>query len=87
LLNGVNHFYEILKSIYFLCALKLLSGIYERKRPLGRARGRCEDHIRMDLRKIGREGVDCMYLAKDRDQCWAVVNMVMNIGFNKRRGI
>jgi hypothetical protein len=30
----------------------------EGKRPLGRPRRKCEDDIRMDLRKIGLEGVD-----------------------------
>jgi hypothetical protein len=33
----------------------------------------------MDLRKIGWEGMDWSQLAKDRDQCWAVVKMVKNL--------
>jgi hypothetical protein len=37
---------------------KVLVGKPERKRPLGRPRRRWEDGIRMDLREIGREGVD-----------------------------
>jgi hypothetical protein len=45
---------------------KLLVGKPEGKRPLGRPRRRWED-IRMDLRKIGWEGVDWMHLAQDRD--------------------
>jgi hypothetical protein len=27
-----------------------------------------EDNVRMDLRELGREGVDWMHLAEDRDQ-------------------
>jgi hypothetical protein len=33
----------------------------------------------MELREIGREGVDWIHLAQDRDKCWALVNMVMNL--------
>jgi len=33
----------------------------------------------MDLREIGCESVDWMHLTQDRDQWWAVVNMVMNL--------
>jgi hypothetical protein len=31
-----------------------------------------------DLRETEWEGVDWIHLAQDRDQWWAVVNMVMN---------
>jgi len=27
-----------------------------------------EDNVRMDLRELGREGMDWMHLAEDRDQ-------------------
>jgi hypothetical protein len=57
---------------------KVLVGKPERKRPLGRPRRRWEDGIRMDLREIGREGVDWIRLAQDRDWRQAVVNAVMN---------
>jgi hypothetical protein len=33
-----------------------------------RPRGRWKDNIRMDLRERGREGVDWMHLAQNRDQ-------------------
>jgi len=33
----------------------------------------------MDLREIGGEVVDYMYLARDRHQWQAVMNMVMNL--------
>jgi hypothetical protein len=33
----------------------------------------------MDLRKIGREGVDWINLAQDRYQWWLLVNTVMKL--------
>jgi hypothetical protein len=35
----------------------------------------------MDLGEVGREGMDWMHLAQDRDKWWAVVNTVMNLRF------
>jgi hypothetical protein len=58
---------------------KFLVGKAEGKRPLGRPRRRWEDRIKMDLGENGREGVDWMYLAEDRDRWWAVVWTVMNL--------
>jgi hypothetical protein len=58
---------------------KVLMGKPEREGPLGRPRRRWEDGIRMDLREIGWESVDWIQLAQNRDQCQAVVNMVMNL--------
>jgi hypothetical protein len=46
---------------------KILFGIPEGKRPLGRSRNRCEENIRMDLGKIGREDVYWMHLVQDTD--------------------
>jgi hypothetical protein len=37
------------------------------------------DNIKMDLREIGRDVVDWIELAQDRDQWRAVVNTVMNL--------
>jgi hypothetical protein len=51
----------------------------EGKRSFGRPRRRWEDNIRMDLREMGWDGVDYMYLAQDRDQWRALLNTVMNI--------
>jgi hypothetical protein len=56
-----------------------LVGNPERKRQLGRPRCRWEDNIRMDLKKIGWEGVDWMHLAQDWDQWRAVMNTVTNL--------
>jgi len=39
--------------------------------------------MRMDL----WESVDWIHLAQDRDQWWALVNMIMNLCFCKRWGI
>jgi hypothetical protein len=50
----------------------------DRKRPLRPPRHRWEDNITMDRWEIGWEGVDWMQLAQDRDQWWALVNMVIN---------
>jgi hypothetical protein len=35
--------------------------------------------MRMALREIGWEGVDWIHLAQERDQWWALVNMVTNL--------
>jgi hypothetical protein len=51
----------------------------ERKRPLVRPRHRWVDNIKMDLREIGWDGMDCIDLAPDRDQWRALVNTVMNV--------
>jgi hypothetical protein len=45
-----------------------LEGKPEGKRPLGRPMRRWEDNIRMDLREVYWEGVDCMLLTQDRDR-------------------
>jgi hypothetical protein len=58
---------------------KILIGKPERKRPVRRSRRIWEDNIRMDLRKIGWEGVDWMHLAQDGEQWRALVNTVMDL--------
>jgi hypothetical protein len=58
---------------------KVLVGKPEGKSPIGRARRRWEDGIRMDLREIGWGSVDWIQLAQDRDRWWALVNTVMNL--------
>jgi hypothetical protein len=39
----------------------------EKKRPRGRPRRRWVDNIKMDLREVGLDGMDWIYLAQDRD--------------------
>jgi hypothetical protein len=40
---------------------------------------RCEDDLEMNLREIGWEDVEWMNLTQDRDQWWALVNVVVNL--------
>jgi hypothetical protein len=49
------------------------------KTPLGRPRRRWEGNIRMDLREIRCEDVECMHLFEVRDNYWALVNTVMKL--------
>jgi hypothetical protein len=65
---------ELMRSSY-----NIFVGKREGKRPLGRHRHEWEDNVGMDLSEIGWEGVDCMHPAQDRDQWWALVNMVVNL--------
>jgi hypothetical protein len=44
---------------------RVLVGKPEGQRPLGKPRCRREDGIRMDLRKMGWRGMDCIQLAQD----------------------
>jgi hypothetical protein len=46
------------------------------KGPLGRPRRRCLDNIKIDLRQIEWDGVDCMDMAQGRNQWRALVNTV-----------
>jgi hypothetical protein len=57
---------------------RVLMGKPEGKRPFGRPRQRKED-IKMDIKEVGWEGMDCIDLVQDRDMCWALVNAVMNL--------
>jgi hypothetical protein len=60
-------------------AYRLLVGMPEGKRPLGRPRRRLVDNIKMALRKMGWGGMDWIDLAQNRDQWRALVNTVMNL--------
>jgi hypothetical protein len=60
-------------------ACRILVGKPEGKRPLGRPRSRWVDNTKMDLREIGRDGVDWMDMAQDRDQWRALVNTELNL--------
>jgi hypothetical protein len=60
-------------------AYRILVGKPEEKRPLGRRRLRGVDNIKMDLGVIGLGDVDWIHLAQDRDQWWALVNIVMKL--------
>jgi hypothetical protein len=49
------------------------------KRPLGRARRRWVDNIRVDLREVGWGDVDWIGLSKDTNRWRAYVNSVLNL--------
>jgi hypothetical protein len=49
-------------------AYNIFVGNPEENRPLGRPRRRRETNVRMELKIIGREGMDWVHLAQDRDQ-------------------
>jgi hypothetical protein len=57
---------------------RVLVGKPKGKRPLGRARHRWEDGIKMDLREIGWGYVEWIHLEQGRDWWWALVNAVMD---------
>jgi hypothetical protein len=58
---------------------RILVGKPEGKRPLRKRRRRWEDNIKMDLREMGRGGMNWTDLAQDRNQWNAIVNTVMNL--------
>jgi hypothetical protein len=60
-------------------ACRLLVGMPEGKRRLGRPRCRWVYNIKMGLSEIGWGGVDWIGLAKDRDRWRTHVIMVMNL--------
>jgi hypothetical protein len=59
-------------------AYRLLVGMPEGKRPLGRPRRRWVDNIRMDLREVGWGDVDCIGVAQDGNRWRALANSVLN---------
>jgi hypothetical protein len=58
---------------------RVLVGMPESKRPLGRPRRRWEDNIKLDLTEIGIDEANWIQLAQDRVQWRAFVNTVMNL--------
>jgi hypothetical protein len=57
---------------------RILVGKPEGKRPLGRSRRKWQDNIKVDLREIGRGGMDWIDLTQDWDQRKALLNRVMS---------
>jgi hypothetical protein len=55
-------------SMEILHSLLLSFGLVGCKRLFGRLRIKGEDKMRMHLREIGKEGVNWIYLAQDRDR-------------------
>jgi hypothetical protein len=60
-------------------ACRILVGIPEGMRPLGRPRRRWEDNIKMDLQEVGWGCMYWIYMSQDRDRWRAVVSAVMNL--------
>jgi hypothetical protein len=60
-------------------AYRILVGMSEGNRPLGRPRLRWEKNIKVDLGEIGWGGMNWIDLAQGRDQWRALVNMVINL--------
>jgi hypothetical protein len=58
---------------------RILVGNPTRKTPLRRRRHGWEEYITMDLRDIGRGGVDWIDVAQDRVQWQALMNTEMNL--------
>jgi hypothetical protein len=60
-------------------AYKILVGKREGKRPAGISERRWKDNIKMNLRQIGCEDGDWIYLAQNRDQWRDLVKTVANL--------
>jgi hypothetical protein len=58
---------------------RVLVGITERKRPLGRIRRRLEDNKKMNFQEVGVGGGEWMKLALDMDRWRALVSVVKNL--------
>ena len=58
---------------------RVLVGIREGKRPLGRSRRRWEDNITIYLQVVGCGFMDWIELAQDKDRWRALVNAVMKL--------
>jgi hypothetical protein len=54
-------------------------GMPEGTRPLGRQRRRWINNSKMDRREIGRDGMDWIDVAQDRDQWRALVNTALRL--------
>jgi hypothetical protein len=67
-------------------AYRILVGKPEGKRPLGRPRCRWVDNIKMDLRKIGWDGMYWIDMVQDRDQWRALVNTALNLRVPQNAG-
>jgi hypothetical protein len=59
-------------------AYRILVGMQEGKRPLGRPRRMWVGNIKMDLRETGWDVIDWIDLVQDRDQWRGLVKTVMN---------
>ena len=58
---------------------RVFMGKSGRKRPVGRARRRWEDNIKMDFQEVRCGGTDWVEMFQDKDTCRALVTAVMNL--------
>jgi hypothetical protein len=58
---------------------RILVGKSEGTRPLVEPRHKWEDNIKMYVKEIDWDGMDWINMVQDRDKCWHVVNMVVNL--------
>jgi hypothetical protein len=65
---------------------RILVGETEGKKRFKRPSYRWEDNIRMDPTEIGREGVDWIHLAQNRDQWRVLVNTVNELSGSIKGG-
>jgi hypothetical protein len=66
---------------------RVLVGRPEGKRPLGRPRRKWDDDIKLDLREIGIEGANWIWLAQDGVRSRTFVSTVMNLRFAYRKQV
>jgi hypothetical protein len=59
--------------------IQIFVGKPEGKKPPGRPGRRWQDNIEMDLKNIGWDGADWIYLARDMDRCQGPVNTVLKL--------
>jgi len=59
---------------------RVLLGIPEGRRPLGRPRRRWVDNIRIDLQEVRCGYMDWIGLVQDKDRWRTLVSAVMNLG-------
>jgi hypothetical protein len=57
----------------------VLVGKPEGKRPLGKARRRWEDNIKVDIYELGCGGMVLIDVVQDRDRWRALVSVVINL--------
>jgi hypothetical protein len=65
----------------------VLVGRPKGKRPLGRPSCRWEENMNIDLREIGIDGANWIWLAQDRVQWQTFVSMVMNLQVPQRKQV
>jgi hypothetical protein len=60
-------------------AFRIFWKVHKESEPVERPRHRRKDSIKLDLRDLGWDGMDWIYLAQDMDQCSALENPIMNL--------